>query len=364
VRPFFPDPQLPDPTWGTCDESPTEWISRSTLPRARAVRDFLNHNLEALPLQHQKAFAKNLRSRWSSALFELVVARLLQGLGIDLEIEVLNHDQRRPDFSFALGGSRFTIEAVAPQFDRETTATRKRDRELIDLVERNAPAAWSILLRELPDIGPSESKAPLKDAVRRLAKESSPAEAGERRDFRFRLPQGFFSGSLFAGRHGHTAVVGGPTYVGWDDSKERISRALSRKKCQVRSETVPVFLAVLASGISSGFDDFDELLLGNRVSHLGFDSKETHVTFDESPKFVGRPLSGTYGGILAFTALSPFGVRGPILYVHPELPDLPSEFGAFERRCLSKGEIIRVPPSRQSPATVLRFAESNSPAFR
>ena len=147
---------------------------------------------------------------------------------------------------------------------------------MIEIVERNAPPEWSIFLTELPDIGQAESKVPFKKALRVLARESAPHTAGEHRDFVFPLSSGVLSGKLIAGRYGHRAVVGGPLYTEWSDSKVRISRALSRKKAQTRSEAVPVFLAVLASGVSSGFDDFDELLLGKRVSHLGHDFNVTH----------------------------------------------------------------------------------------
>jgi hypothetical protein len=252
VPPFFPEPQLPDLTWAASGQSTVDWITRSTLPRAREVRHFLNHNLEALPPHQQEPFAHNLRSRWDTALFELVVARLLQGLGGDLEIEVPNSDLRRPDFSLSFGGSRFTIEAVAPKLDRKTAAKQKQDAELIEIVERNAPPEWSIFLTELPDIGQAESKVPFKKALRVLAGESAPHTAGEHRDFVFPLSSGVLSGKLIAGRYGHRAVVGGPLYTEWSDSKVRISRALSRKKAQTRSEAVPVFLAVLASGVSSG----------------------------------------------------------------------------------------------------------------
>ena len=356
VPPFFPEPQLPDPTWAAAGESTVDWITRSTLPCAQDVRRFLNHNLEALPPRQQRPFAHNLRSRWDSALFELVVARLLQGLGGDLEIEVLNSDLRRPDFSLRFGASRFTIEAVAPKCDLKAAAKQKQDAELIEIVERNAPPAWSIFLTELPDIGPAESKVPFKKALRTLARESAPHTPGEHRDFVFPLSSGVFSGKLIAGRYGHRAVVGGPPYTEWSDSKLRISRALSRKKAQTRSEAVPVFLAVLASGVSSGFDDFDELLLGKRVSHLDHDFNVTHVSFEQSPKFAGRPLPNAYGGVLAFIGLSPFGVRGPILYVHPELAVLPSQFGAFEQRTVVQSAIVGTPPSEPSPIEDLCFA--------
>ncbi len=357
VRSFFPEPHFEDQTWASESEAVVDWITHSTLPRAREVRRFLNHNLGRMPQRHQEQFARNLRYRWKSALFELVVARVFQELGAELEVEVCNREDRRPDFLVSLRGASLVVEAVAPEFDLETEAKIKQDAKLLEIVERNAPQGCSIFLSKLPAIGLSESKASLKDAVRRLDPIASSLKQGEKKVFRMDLPQGEFSGLLLAGRHGHTVIVGGPGYSNRNDSKDRISRALKRKKRQTRAAEAPVLLAMLASGISSSFEDFDEVLLGTQVALMDQGGAIDQIRFDISRKFAGRPLPRAVVGVLAFAGLTPFGVIGPILYVHPQAPDFPPEYGAFEQRTVANSKIVRVTPSARSPFSGLCFAE-------
>ena len=45
ITTFFPEPAVDDPTWAKAREGMARWLERSTLPRARAFRQFLNQNL-------------------------------------------------------------------------------------------------------------------------------------------------------------------------------------------------------------------------------------------------------------------------------------------------------------------------------
>ena len=57
---WFSEPSQADNSWGRRGESVTSWVGRSTLPRARAPRRFLNENLSVLPKEHQAALYRAL----------------------------------------------------------------------------------------------------------------------------------------------------------------------------------------------------------------------------------------------------------------------------------------------------------------
>ena len=75
---YFPEPPERDDSWGRDDELQADWLRRSTLPRARSLREALNENLAHFPPEHAKGLAKKLRADWKSHYFELLVGRWLQ----------------------------------------------------------------------------------------------------------------------------------------------------------------------------------------------------------------------------------------------------------------------------------------------
>jgi hypothetical protein len=84
---YFPEPDVRDDTWAEDDERPVDWLQRSTLPRAKSIRDALNENLNHFEPQHAESLAKKLRGNWKAYYFELVVGRWLQELGARVEHE-------------------------------------------------------------------------------------------------------------------------------------------------------------------------------------------------------------------------------------------------------------------------------------
>ena len=84
---YFPDPDVRDDTWGADDERPVDWLQRSTLPRAKSIRDALNENLNHFEPHHAESLAEKLRGNWKAYHFELVVGRWLQELGARVEHE-------------------------------------------------------------------------------------------------------------------------------------------------------------------------------------------------------------------------------------------------------------------------------------
>ncbi len=75
---WLPEPSIVDDSSARRGEHTLDWLARSTLPRAKACRRFLNENLAAIPQEHQPRLFHDLRVRWKSAFFELMVLRTLQ----------------------------------------------------------------------------------------------------------------------------------------------------------------------------------------------------------------------------------------------------------------------------------------------
>lgn len=351
---YFREPTYPDPTWAGHDEDVPQWLLRSTISRARDIRDFLNYNLSCLPVELRGDFHRNLIVRWQSGFFELVIARLIQALGGEFEVEATNNDGRRSDFTALLDGRHYIIEAVAPEFDRETSREEATHRELVKIIEKKVPEGWGFLLRALPDIHHNQSKRPLKAALREIAN-IPPPEGLDWLEVSIETPQGTLEGTLIPGEYSDSPIIGGPTYTSGDDSDARILNSLRKKRAQTRSETYPVIIALHASGVSSSFENFDKALYGHTVSHYAPGGQES-VTFEADGLFARKPLSRSFAGVLAFTSVTPFGVTGPVLYLHPEFTRPIGAFDVLEKRVLGPQGILRIQATEPDPLRILRFA--------
>jgi hypothetical protein len=115
-------------------------------------------------------------------------------------------------------------------------------------------------------------------------------------------------------------------------------------------------LVVLASGLSSDVEDFDKLLFGYRLAHIGWDRKETHQSFEATGILATRSLENTYSAVLAIVGLSPFGVKSASLFVHPHFAGLPSSFSAFQQCRLVADGIQVLPATLPDPFGALNFA--------
>ena len=165
---WFPAPAYTDDTYARRGESTTLWLQRSTVARAVACRRFLNENLSVLPRAHQSVLYQALHDRWHSAFFELIVARTLQVLGADIEVEPHSNASTRIDFLARFPDRTVSVQAVAPVINASTGEEAKRRNPLLDVIDSLAPPGWTILVMELPDLGPSDSKKRFKEAVNDL----------------------------------------------------------------------------------------------------------------------------------------------------------------------------------------------------
>lgn len=226
------------------------------------------------------------------------------------------------------------VEAVAPEFDRWFACEQKRDEPLIDLIEAFAPNGWTILVETLPRILPGDSKSEFKAMLRELREQRAPEDSEASLVFQRTTSRGDVKLKLLAGVNGQRVAAAGPVYVGSSDAKQRITRAIRKKRKQVRCEDEPVILAVHATGLAADLDHFDNALFGHLVAtaQVGH-SSGTH--FEADGMFADGTGEPTFAGVLAFTDLPPFGSRGPTLHVHPRATcALPRELDDLEKRTL------------------------------
>lgn len=191
----FPEPNITDvtdDTWARPGESMPSWLQRSARSGAVEVRAFVNRNIACLPESVRSRFCHALKVRWSSALFELVVARALQLLGASIEVEPKAASGRHPDFRATFQDRVIIVEAMAPAFDQQIKREEKVHDELKPVIEQCVPDGWSIFLISLPLIGPSESKKALKEGLKQIFPASLTAE-DHGRQISIKLDQGVLS---------------------------------------------------------------------------------------------------------------------------------------------------------------------------
>lgn len=264
---FIPEPAKVDDTWGRRGEDRFSWLSRSTLPRAAARRQFVNRNLSALPTSMQGPILHGLRNRWQSAFFELIVARTLQLLGACVVSEQALASGRRPDFEASFRDGTLIVEAVSPETDGDFGEIIKRRNPLLSVIESYAPSGWRLVVDELPDLGPNDSKQYFKKAVREmLTLPPPPPGAWETLQLRRETFHGPVALTLQPGEPGSNPIWVEPWLGGFSDAVERIRNAVDEKRSQVRQEAVPAVLAIDGTGFGlTDTPDFDVALLGHTV---------------------------------------------------------------------------------------------------
>ena len=194
----------------------------------------------------------SLRERWSSAFFELVVARLLQEMGATIAIEVTSPSGKRPDFSASFADCAVVVEATTPVVNGEVGELAKRRIPLLDFIESHKPAGWSVGVSELPDIGYAESRLPFQRAVRGMLDVPPPRDCDEQREVVRELSSGTIRMMLVPNRVVEADVLLWESGMGYcDNTESRIVHAVRRKRGQVRDVTLPVLLAIEAGGLSS-----------------------------------------------------------------------------------------------------------------
>jgi hypothetical protein len=286
---WFPEPSCADDSAAYRGEPTTDWLKRSTHPRAEAARRFLNENLSALPQEHRGALYRMLHERWHSAFFELIVGRTLQALGATIEVEPGGASDTRVDFVASFPDATVAVEAVSPIFGPEVGETAKRRNALLDIVESESPPDVWVMVSSLPDLGPQDSKKRFRSTLRRLL-----ADAGDVTstpvDVAKELPEGTLRLRLVkkgAGVPPGRSVGIEPALTTWDDTEQRVRRAIARKRRQAKAAGVPALVAVHATGIASSYEEVDMALFGREVATVGPDGRLLDTRFEADGLFAG-----------------------------------------------------------------------------
>lgn len=325
----FPEPATQDDSWPGWDETAVEWFRRSTTPRARAVREFLNRSLGHFPPKHASSLSKRLKQDWQSHFFEIVVGRYLQVLGAEVEPEPLGSNGTRVDFRATFpDGIVVSVECVSKRFNREAQRTIQRQGKMTSMLDSIGPVGWAIAFEHLPDANsPDEFRPYVEQAQAFYASLPEPTEDGPRFAFEWTGVHGRMGLEAIPFPKGTMPNHLGPGVSWWDDSILRLKDALidSQKRRQALGAHPPVFLAIDCPFGGPDADDFDQALFGQTIDHRGFDwHASVGTSFDPNGLFV-TDKDIPFAGVWAFLGMSMIGAADPVLYLNPyqrwRLPD-------------------------------------------
>ncbi len=368
---WFPEPEKRDDTYGRRGESTPSWLARSTLPRARNWRTFLNRNLAALPKECQQNLHKHLKldDKYESAFFELVVARMLQGLGASVTCEPESEvGGTKIDFVARFSDHTVAVEAISPVFNKDTAKTVRDRIPLTEIIEESVPAGWGVAIIDLPEIGPADSRKQFKAAVQQMLDVPPPAEGEEKRELHRELPEGeirlnLLAKTVFGLKEGARLVHEAPFSLFGNESDEQVIRkAVRRKYRQARNAETPVLVAVSAKGLVARLEDFDMALFGQYVAHIDRFGNEYATSFRADGVFAGGEGAPTIAGVLAFTEVGVLRCSEPVLYVHPRFSgNLPYALQQLEqRKLIADGSgIERLEPRNRGYLETLGFLDPN-----
>lgn len=355
---WLSEPSTIDNSYSKVGESVVSWLGRSTIIRAKIFREFLKRNLKGIPSEYQDHFIKALQTRWDSAFLEFILARTIQVLGGKFCIELENSGGKCPDFLVSFGEHQLIIEVVSPSFDSEGDEERTRDKLLIEFINANTPTGWSVSVIQLPNIGYEDPKKEFKQAFLQMCDELPDRLQEEFVYNSKKLKSGLLHLGFFPQEQRNSSRM---YSIGC--AEDRIKYAAKKKRKQVRSESLPVLLAIHGSGYGVKFDDFDRALFGHKniVKHASKNLQEAIVKPDgiflESGKEAKIP---TYAGILAFKRVDLIRHPDPVIYHHPRfIGELPEEIMLFEQRRFRDSAINIQPPKHKNVLAELGFISSD-----
>jgi hypothetical protein len=146
-------------------------------------------------------------------------------------------------------------------------------------------------------------------------------------------------------------VVAHPAITAFDNSEEKIRKAVKRKRRQGRNVDTPAILAVHTTGISSEFHDFDLALYGREVGFFDTHARQiTKTEFHADGMFNRSGDEPTFAAVLAFVNVNFPGGPDPVLYLHPRFRGtLPDSFLGIETRSYeAEKKAVIVQPSRRA----------------
>ena len=321
---WFPRPEKTDPTYAEPDEGALSWLRRSTLPLADDCRNFLNRNLLALPEGCREDIFDHLRyeQHHKDGFFELVVARTLQELGAGIECEPENPiDRSRVDFVATFPDGPIYVEAVSPLLDKELGAILERESPLTRLIKDSVPPGWAADVKELPNIGPDESKRHIKALLQREMNISPPTRDDEEVEVRGSFEQGDLRVILFPqSRHGlsaDTKIAVSNLIEYFPDDHERLRAAVRGEYKQLRNLDGTCLVALNMFSTTVSRDDLDRALFGTSVTQSDRSWNEVRRYRKRDGLFAGGSGEPTISGVLAFPKVGFLECADPVLWVHP-----------------------------------------------
>lgn len=342
---WFPEPAAEDDSIARHGEGTYAWLSRSTSPKAKGCRRFLNENINHVPRDWRTKLHDDFRTReWGSVFFELIVARTLELLGASIEVEVpIAETNKRPDFIARFPDGVITVEATIPEINQRINQQSAENEELVRIIETLTPAEWSVRAWRLPRLGPRDSKKNFKRTIEGIFAKLPANPGPDQEPIEVELNYGELMLTIHPGRKGKRAVGVRGMASGPDDTEQKIRAIVNRKKKQVRKATTPVFLAVSTSPFGER-DDYDRALFGLTYEHVDHEGKTIARGFDPVGAFgAKRSEPPTYAGVLAFMEVGFPGVADPVLYVHPRFDgQLPESLKRLEQRTYREGSGVCV----------------------
>lgn len=339
------------------DEATLSWLRRSTLPLADNCRDFLNRNLSALPEGCREGIFQHLshERHYRDGFFELVVARTLQELGADIECEPVNpKDGSRVDFVAKFPDVTVFVEAVSPALDRELGAIYGREVPITKLIEDNVPPGWAADIKQLPSVGPDESRRHIKTFLQRELDLPPPTNDDEEVEIRKSFDQGELRVILFPqSRHGlsvDTKIAIGNAIGYFPNDKAALRGAVQRKYRQLRNLDGTKLVALNMFSTTSSREDLDQALFGTSVTQLDQHLNEVDRYFQHDGLFAGGEGEPTISGVLAFPEVGFLRCADPVLWAHPRFGgEFPQALNDLEmRRAPSSEPEVRVQPAKKA----------------
>jgi hypothetical protein len=337
---WFPRPEKPDPTYVRSDEWTVSWLRRSTLPLADDCREFLNRNLSLLPDDCSDGIFNHLRHQQHhrDGFFELVVARTLQELGADIECEPENPiDRSRVDYAATFPEGVVFVEAVSPELDKELGAVLKRESPLTQLIKDNVPPGWAADVKELPKVGPDESKRQVKALLQRKMNLSPPTRDDEEVEVRGSFEQGDLRVILFPqsryGLSADTKIAASNLIEYFPNDHAALLGALQRKYRQLRNLDGTCLVALNMFSTTASRDDLDRALFGTSVTQSDRSWNELRRCRRRDGLFAGGAGEPTISGVFAFPEVGFLRCADPVLWVHPRFEGMfPQALNDLETR--------------------------------
>lgn len=277
----------------------------------------------------------------------MIVARTLQVIGADLEVETSPDGVHKPDFRATFPGGSIIVEATAPMLRPDVQEEMGQKGALVSIIERLVPSGWGILVHRLPSLGPTDSKKEFRRVAAKLLAVPPPQD-----DQRLRVSgivgEEVIDMTLIPKEDGARTILGGPAHGFWGNSVDSIKKSVRRKRQQVRDSGCPVVLAVKGSEVFSSINDFEQALFGCEREYVDPARRLCRAKFVTdgvlNPRGNGRP---TYAGVLAYLDVGYYCSHNPVFFLHPRFKgELPNEFRQFEWRTMESGSGISVLPSK------------------